>query len=96
MAVVAIFTPLAIGGWAFSLEALAFKGDRINPISGFKRIFSSKGLMELVKALAKFAVVSAVAAGFLWSKSDDFLGLGSQSLQLAMQNGAWLIGISSW
>ncbi|MEM7562925.1 MAG: flagellar biosynthesis protein FlhB [Pseudomonadota bacterium] len=94
MLAIALFTPLAIGGWAFSIEALAFKGDRISPIAGFKRMFSSKGLMELVKALAKFMVVSAVAAAFLWSKSDEFLGLGSQSLMLALENGAWLIGIS--
>ncbi len=94
MTVVAIFTPLAIGGWSFSLEALAFKGDRINPISGMKRIFSARGLMELVKSMAKFLLVSAVAVTFLWSKADDFLGLGSQSLTLALINGAWLIGLS--
>ncbi len=94
MTVVAIFTPLMIGGWTFSLDAMAFKTDRINPINGFKRMFSSKGLMELVKAVAKFLVVSVVAVVFLWSKADDFLGLGSQSLTLALQNGAWLIGLS--
>ena len=94
MTVVAIFTPLAIGGWAFSVEAMAFKTDRINPINGFKRMFSSKGLMELIKAMAKFLVVSAVAIAFLWSKADDFLGLGAQSLSLSLQNGAWLIGLS--
>ena len=94
MTVVAIFTPLMIGGWAFSLDAMTFKTDRINPINGFKRIFSSKGLMELVKSMAKFLVVSAVAIVFLWSKADEFLGLGSQSLLLALQNGAWLIGLS--
>ncbi len=94
MTVVAIFTPLAIGGWAFSVDALAFKTDRINPINGFKRMFSSKGLMELIKAVAKFLVVSVVAVTFLWSKADDFLGLGAQSLALALQNGAWLIGQS--
>ena len=38
MTVVAIFTPLIIGGWAFSLEAMAFKTDRINPINGLKRM----------------------------------------------------------
>ena len=94
MTVVAIFTPLAIGGWAFSVEAMAFKTDRINPLNGFKRMFSSKGLMELIKAMAKFLVVSVVAVVFLWSKADDFLGLGAQSLALALYNGAWLIGIS--
>ena len=94
MTVVAIFTPLAIGGWSFSVEALAFKGDRINPINGLKRIFSAKGLMELVKSVAKFVLVSLVAGAFLWSKAEDFLGLGSQSLSLALTNGAWLLGLS--
>ncbi|MCP4389649.1 MAG: flagellar biosynthesis protein FlhB [Gammaproteobacteria bacterium] len=94
MTVVAIFTPVAIGGWTFSTDALAFKTDRINPLTGLKRIFSSKGLMELIKAMAKFLVVSVVAVTFLWSKADDFLGLGTQSLALALHNGAWLIGTS--
>jgi flagellar biosynthetic protein FlhB len=94
MTVIAIFTPLAIGGWSFSVESMAFKADRISPIAGFKRMFSAKGLMELVKAIAKFLVVSSVAVIFLWSKSDEFLGLGSQSLALALQHGAWLLGQS--
>jgi len=94
MAVIAIFTPLAIGGWSFSLEAMSFKADRISPIAGFKRMFSSKGLMELIKAVAKFLVVSIVAVIFLWSKAEEFIGLGSQPLSLALLNGAWLLGLS--
>ena len=94
MFVVAIVTPTALGGWSFSAGAMAFKGDRINPLSGIKRIFSSKGLMELVKALLKLVFVSSVAIVFLWSKKDEFLGLGSLPLSAAMQHGAWLIGIS--
>ena len=94
MVVVTIFTPLSIGGWAFSLEALAFKADRVDPIAGLKRIFSAKGLMELLKSMAKFFVVSLVAVIFLWSKADEFLSLGSQPLRLALQNGAWLVGLS--
>ena len=94
MVIVTIFTPLSIGGWAFSIEAMAFKADRIDPIAGMKRIFSARGLMELLKSMAKFFVVSLVAIIFLWSKADDFLGLGSQPLLMALQNGAWLIGLS--
>jgi flagellar biosynthetic protein FlhB len=94
MTVIAIFTPLAIGGWSFSTGALAFKADRISPLAGFKRMFSSKGLMELIKAIAKFLVVSSVAVVFLWSKAEQFLGLGAQPLLLALQNGAGLLGQS--
>ena len=93
MLLVALLTPLAIGGWAFSLEALAFKADRIDPVRGMKRIFGARGLMELAKSLAKFLVVSVVAAIYLWSRRDDFLGLGSQPIGLALENGAWLIGL---
>ena len=94
MTVIAIFTPLAIGGWSFSIESMAFKAERISPIAGFKRMFSSKGLMELIKAVAKFLVVSVVAVIFLWSKAEEFIGLGTQSLSLALLNGAWLLGLS--
>ncbi len=50
--------------------------------------------MELIKAMAKFLLVSLVAVAFLWSKADEILGLGAQPLSLALQNGAWLIGLS--
>lgn len=94
MTVTAIFTPLLLGGWSFSVEALAFKGERISPLKGFKRIFSSNGLMELVKAIAKFLVVSVVAVAYMWNQSDELLGLGMQPLSVALSHGAYLLGTS--
>ncbi|MCP4494671.1 MAG: flagellar biosynthesis protein FlhB [Gammaproteobacteria bacterium] len=94
MTLTAIFAPALLGGWSFSVEALAFKGDRINPLKGLKRIFSANGLMELVKAIAKFLVVSVVAVMYLWSKSDELLSLGSQPLSIALSHGAYLLGMS--
>lgn len=94
MTVVAIFTPLMLGGWAFSFEQISFKPDRLNPISGLKRIFSARGLMELVKALAKFLVVSLIAVFFMWSMSDEFLNLGRESFMQGLTHGAWLFGYS--
>jgi flagellar biosynthetic protein FlhB len=43
-------------GFVFSSEPLAPKLDRINPLSGFKRIFSKRALVELVKSLAKVVI----------------------------------------
>ncbi len=94
MTVTAIFTPLLLGGWSFSVEALAFKGDRINPLKGFKRIFSANGLMELVKAIAKFLLVSMIAVAYMWNQSDELLGLGMQPLSVALDHGAYLLGTS--
>ena len=94
MTLVAIFTPLMLGGWAFSGEQIAFKPERLNPISGLKRIFSAKGLMELVKALAKFLVVSLMAVAFMWWQMDEFLNLGREPFLQGLTHAAWLFGYS--
>lgn len=47
-------------GALFSSEPLKLKLSRLNPIEGFKRIFSRRALVELTKALAKVAVISTV------------------------------------
>lgn len=94
MALVAILTPLMLGGWAFSTEQIAFKPDRLNPVSGLKRIFSAKGLMELIKALAKFLLVSLIAISFMWSQSEEFLNLGRESFLQGLTHAAWLFGYS--
>ena len=44
-------------GWLFSAEALAFKAEKMNPISGFKRMFSMDRIYELGKALIRLAFV---------------------------------------
>ena len=94
MTIVAIATPLMLGGWAFSGDQIVFKGERINPLAGLKRIFSAKGLMELVKALAKFIFVSSVAALFMWLKLDEFIHLGQEPFLQALTHAAWLFGYS--
>jgi flagellar biosynthetic protein FlhB len=63
-AVAALAGPLLMGGWAFSLEAMAFKWEKLDPVKGLKRLFSAKGLLELLKALVKF-VLLLVATWFL-------------------------------
>jgi flagellar biosynthetic protein FlhB len=94
MTIVAIFTPLMLGGWAFSLDQIVLKPSRLNPLSGLKRIFSAKGLMELVKALAKFFVVFLFAASFMWAQSEEFLNLGRESFLQGLTHAAWLFGYS--
>lgn len=93
MTVVALFTPMALGGWSFSADSMAFKASRVNPISGFKRMFGTKGLMELVKALLKLVCVSSIAVIFLWANKYEFLGLSALPLGAALHQGAWLIGM---
>lgn len=93
-AVVAIGASIALGGWAFSAEALAFDLNKLNPVEGIKRLVSVRGLVELLKALAKVVLLTAVAVGLLWHLSNQFLGLGTESTKPALAHAANLVGWS--
>ena len=51
--IVTILTQFGVGGLIFAPKAAAFKGSRINPLSGLKRMFSVKALVELGKSILK-------------------------------------------
>ncbi|MGH8202186.1 MAG: flagellar biosynthesis protein FlhB [Steroidobacteraceae bacterium] len=78
--IAALVTPLALGGWNLSLEALAPDFTRLDPIEGFGRFFSAKGAVELGKAFAKFLVVGTVAVAVLHKQSGQLLALGTMPL----------------
>jgi flagellar biosynthetic protein FlhB len=82
---------LALGGWSFSTTSLTPNFERLNPWAGLRRIASLNGLVELVKAMAKFAIVAAVAALLLWQFGGDFLELGALTLDAAIGRSAWLV-----
>ncbi|MCK5337080.1 MAG: flagellar biosynthesis protein FlhB [Gammaproteobacteria bacterium] len=92
MFVASLLAPIMIGGWAFSWEALQPKFSKLNPISGIKKMFSAKSLLELVKTMAKFILVTAVAITVFWSQADSFLKLGSQSIGTALSHAGYLFG----
>lgn len=92
--VVAFLTPVGLGGFSFSVKAMSFKWEKLDPIKGLGRIFALRGLMELLKVLAKFALVAAVSGLILWSLIDELLGLGDEPLQQALSHVAQLCGWS--
>jgi flagellar biosynthetic protein FlhB len=69
--------PLLMGGWSFSASAMAFKFEKLNPVQGLKRIFSAKGLLELVKALFKFLILIAATVLLFDLYLGNILNLGS-------------------
>jgi flagellar biosynthetic protein FlhB len=92
--VLAAAMPVALGGWSFSAESLAPKFSKLDPIKGLGRLFGPRGLMELLKALAKFLVVGTVAAFVLWAELEDLLSLSSLPLDAAIAQTAWLAGVT--
>ena len=90
--VAAIVGPVALGGFLFTWEPLAPKFSRLNPLSGLKRMFSAKSLMELVKALAKFCVVLVVALLVLSRAQDNLFSLAHQTLEHAILQAMQTVG----
>ncbi|MDZ7754143.1 MAG: flagellar biosynthesis protein FlhB [Gammaproteobacteria bacterium] len=90
--VAALLLPSMLGGIAFSLDPLSWKWSKMDPAKGLARMFGPKGLMELVKALAKFVVVLVVAVALLWSEVWEFMALGQLDDKAAMADAVGLIG----
>ncbi|RME34583.1 MAG: flagellar biosynthesis protein FlhB [Gammaproteobacteria bacterium] len=91
MFVVALAAPMALGGWGLSGKALAFKWERIDPVKGLGRVFSARGLVELLKALAKFILICLFLSLFLWHYRHGLLEVGNGSLEGGMAQGGRLI-----
>jgi len=87
----ALISPIALGGWNFSSKALAPKFNRLNPLSGIKRMFSMKALVELIKALAKFGLVGTFGVLSLWAIHNDLLRLGISDVTVAMGDAVELL-----
>lgn len=84
MVIAAVIGPIVMGGFNFSTKALSFKWEKLDPIKGLGRIFAIRGLVELLKALAKFIVIASVAIVFLYNQAEEYIGLGSEPLHQAI------------
>ncbi|NYF32837.1 flagellar biosynthesis protein FlhB [Sphingopyxis chilensis] len=56
----AIAGPAMLGSMGWRGKALHFKGNRINPLSGLKRMFGMQGATELGKAIAKVLLLGTI------------------------------------
>ena len=88
----ALLAPLTLGGWNLAFGTLAPDFTRLSPIKGLGRIFSMRGLVELVKAFAKFILVAIIAVFFLWMKTDEMLQLGAEPTAAAIGHAITLSG----
>tara|TARA_B110000003_G_scaffold86082_1_gene88115 strand:+ start:5482 stop:6630 length:1149 start_codon:yes stop_codon:yes gene_type:complete len=81
----------ALGGYNFSVKALAPKASKINPLKGLKRIFGLKAVVDLTKAFTKFVLVAAVLYLVVVSKFDALVSLGFMGMQSAMSEAGQII-----
>ena len=75
-------------GWHPTAKPMEPKFSKLNPINGFKRMFSLDKLVELVKALLKIGVVAYLA----YSTFKDQIGIVSLVYDLELFTAVLLIG----
>ena len=81
---VVVLTQLAVGGINFAPKAIQFKGKKINPIEGLKRMFSQKALAELIKAILKVLLLFGLTAVVVYERLDDMIQLTERELSQAV------------
>ena len=85
MLIIVLATQFAVGGINFAPKALTFKSNRINPLSGLKRMFSLKSLVELGKALLKVGSLFASAIGVIYYLLPQMLRITDGSLESGLE-----------
>ncbi len=95
LAVLAIGLNVMQSGLSINKKALVPKFNRVNPVEGFKRIFSMKGLFETFKAIVKLAIVGPMAYVYVKGLVPEILGLHRLAMpDILGMTGKWVAGLS--
>ena len=91
MFVIALFGPMSMGGFSFSMKAAAFKLNRLSPLAGLKRMFGVRGLVELIKALLKVFLIASIVFLLLKLFAQDLLSIGLEPVEQGIAHAYKLI-----
>src|SRR3546814_2658769 len=65
-------------------NAFAPKPEKLNPLSGIKRICGIQGLIELVKSLAKVALLCGIGFWVVWDRLEAIVQMGETGIRPAL------------
>lgn len=89
----AVLGTIATGGWVASLKPLAPDFSRLNPITGFGKLFSKDKLTDVAKMTFMTVVLIAVASTFLLAGIETIMSLSLQAPAHAFRHlSNWLTG----
>lgn len=91
MFIVALLVPMLMGGFSFSIKAVAFKLNRMSPLSGLKRMFGVRSFVELIKALLKITLIASIVFILLKIFTQDLLGIGLEPVEQGIAHAYRLI-----
>lgn len=83
--IVSFLSDVAQVKWNPTAKPLKPKFNKLNPISGFKKIFSSNALVELIKSIAKIGLIVIICYNYLQDKWKYLFLLYDMPLIQALQ-----------
>ncbi|MDN4073423.1 flagellar biosynthesis protein FlhB [Fictibacillus terranigra] len=79
-----VFASFLQTGFLFSTETVQMKLERLNPIQGFKKIYSLRAVVELIKSVLKISIIGTVTFLVIWNERDQLMKLSQVSLESAL------------
>jgi flagellar biosynthetic protein FlhB len=73
-------------GFLLTTKPLKIKLNRINPIEGFKRLFSKRALVELIKSILKIFFIGYVAYSFMKKNITQVMSLSRLEPTIILEN----------
>lgn len=83
--IIAFLSDVIQVGWKPTSKPMQPKFSKINPLSGFKRIFSVNSVVELVKSIAKIGLITYICYQYLKDKWPLLYTLYDMTLLQALQ-----------
>ena len=80
----AVAAPALLGSLGFRLGAFALKPNKLNPLSGLKRMFGPQGLTELIKSIAKVVLMGAIGGYLVWERLVAIRQMGKAGIVPAL------------
>jgi flagellar biosynthesis protein FlhB len=90
MAAIGFLADMMVGGWSLSARPLVPDFARVNPLRGLRELISRAAAVELLKAVAKFAVVGALAFYLIRSRAPLFVAAAAETWPRAAADAALL------
>ena len=86
MLLIVLATQFAVGGINFAPKAAGFKANKLNPITGLKRMVSLKSLVELGKNILKVILLVASAIAVIYYLLPGVLRITDGSLKSGLEH----------
>lgn len=81
----------------FTMQAIFPKLDKINPLNGVKRLWSSRSIVELIKGIVKMAIIGASGTVVIQNHMQELMGAGSADVAVAWMMILKVLGeIAQW